>query len=259
MTIRRFCGNLYTLIAVPGLLAFSTVQATTVQFQTDLGSFEVNLYDETTPLTVANFLTFLEDGDYSDSIVHRSVDNFVIQGGGYNFDGEFINTLTTNAAVTNEPVYSNLRGTISMAKLNNSPNSATSQWFINLKDNSTDLDPINGGFTVFGEVTGNGMDVVDAIAALPIFNTGSPFTEIPLQDYTADDASNNELVTGDNLVLVNAVVVLDAAVDTASDLSPAENTLLNTTSTDSSGGGGSPSFALFLLLLLAAAARKIRF
>jgi cyclophilin family peptidyl-prolyl cis-trans isomerase len=107
--------------------------------------------------------------------------------------------------VINEPGISNLRGTIAMAKRPGDPNSATSQWFINLADNSELLDDQNGGFTVFGEVTGNGMDVVDAIAALPVWNAGSPcfgcspLTELPLRDYPGGGAPVEE----QNLVMMD--------------------------------------------------------
>ena len=73
-----------------------------------------------------------------------------------------------------------------MAKLGGDPNSATSQWFINLNDNSANLDAQNGGFTVFGEVIGDGMTVVDALAALPTFTvSGNP--NFPLNNYTSAD------------------------------------------------------------------------
>ncbi len=104
-----------------------------------------------------------------------------MQGGGYRFDLTWPATdIPANAAITNEPEFSNVRGTIAMAKTSQ-PNSATNEWFINLDDNSANLDVQNAGFTVFGEVVGNGMDVVDAIAALQRFNFGSPFNELPLK------------------------------------------------------------------------------
>ena len=71
-----------------------------------------------------------------------------------------------------------------MAKIDGAADSATSQWFINLVDNSATLDTQNGGFTVFGRVLGDGMTVADAIAALPVFNFGTPFDTVPLRDYT---------------------------------------------------------------------------
>jgi cyclophilin family peptidyl-prolyl cis-trans isomerase len=90
--------------------------------------------------------------------------------------------------IQNEPGISNKKGTVAMAKIAGDPNSATSQWFVNLADNGgppANLDTQRGGFTVFGHVTGNGMTTVSAIAAAPIFNFGSPFESLPLRNYTA--------------------------------------------------------------------------
>lgn len=95
-----------------------------------------------------------------------------------------------------------------MAKLGGDPNSATSGWFFNLADNSANLDYQNGGFTVFGRVIGNGMDVVDAIADLSVYNAGGAFAELPLIGYTGGS------ITGANLVMVTnvAAVPVPAAV-----------------------------------------------
>ena len=112
---------------------------------------------------------------------------FVIQGGGYVWDSVTASMLAIqqNAPVVNEfsVTRSNVRGTIAMAKLGNDPNSATNQWFFNLVDNSANLDNQNGGFTVFGKVINNGMQVVDAIAALPVVNGsdfGGVFSNLPV-------------------------------------------------------------------------------
>ena len=155
-------------------------------------------------------------------------------------------------------MYSNLRGTIAMAKREGNQHSATNQWFINLSNNSDTLDAQNGGFTVFGQVMGNGMDVVDAIAGLPRFNAGGAFTSLPLRDYSSDDAKDGEEITDEHLVIVTNIVVLDAAVDTAADLDPALNTSKNNPDPggdDDDGGesgGGSLGLVNFLTLSLLA-------
>jgi len=227
--------------------------ATTVQFQTVLGDFEVNLYDESTPETVANFLAYVNAQAYNDNVIHRSVNGFIVQGGGYSFSApSSLNAIAQNSAVINEPKFSNVRGTIAMAKLGSDANSATNQWFINLSDNSggsSKLDVQNGGFTVFGEVVRNGMAVVDAIAALPKFNLGGAFNTIPLRDYTSENATDGVTPNGDNYVTITAIVVLDAATDTAADLQPTPNTLLGQSSDDSGGGSTSMLFLISLGLL----------
>ncbi len=234
-----------------GLLMAGAASATTVQFQTVLGDIEVNLFDKTTPKTVANFLAYVNAEAYKNSIIHRSVAGFVVQGGGFSYTGALpLVSITQNAKVENEPVYSNVRGTIAMAKLGSDANSATNQWFFNISDNSANLDTQNGGFTVFGQVTGNGMAIVDAIAALTRFNMGSntAFTSIPLRNYTAADNTANVPITGDHLMIVQNVVVLNADPDTAASLSPTKNTLINK---KDDGGGSMGLFSLLLLSVLA--------
>jgi cyclophilin family peptidyl-prolyl cis-trans isomerase len=180
--------------------------------ETPLGSFEIELFDEEAPATVANFLNYVADGDYTDSFIHRSVPQFVIQGGGYTFQDSAgdtfqarLGTVPADDPVANEFGRSNTRGTIAMAKLGGDPDSATSQWFINLADNSANLDDQNGGFTVFGEVTGDGMTVVDAISAVKIWNAGpgSPFDQIPLIDFPG--GSVNDINSG-HLVMVTVSI-----------------------------------------------------
>lgn len=173
------------LVMLAGLALLTSHQAlaTQVRIQTPLGNIEVELFEAQAPQTVANFLNYVADGDYQDSFIHRSIPGFVIQGGGFTYKSGSVEPLPLDPPVQNEPGLSNVRGTIAMAKVSGDPNSATSQWFINLKDNSADLDNQNGGFTVFGQVIGNGMEVADAIAALPIYNAGSPFDNLPLRNY----------------------------------------------------------------------------
>ena len=138
-----------------------------VRIETNMGNIDVALYDAT-PLTRDNFLLYIDEGAYDMSIVHRSVPGFVIQGGGYRQaqpgSGYLLEKIPTHEPVPNEASLerSNVTGTIAMAKLEGDPDSATSQWFINLSDNGGEppdgLDYQNGGFTTFGDVV-SGMDV----------------------------------------------------------------------------------------------------
>lgn len=149
-----------------------------------IGNGEINivLFDQTgegAPITVNNFVNYVNSGSYVHSIIHRSVVTptpFVIQGGGFTVNNTTLNLVPTNAPIQNEfsANRSNVRGTIAMAKLGNDPNSATSQWFFNLNDNSANLNNQNGGFTVFGKVLSqNDLNTVDAIASLPVVNASS--------------------------------------------------------------------------------------
>lgn len=250
------------------LLAITTAlpiaaNATIVRVETVLGNFDINLYDNATPATVANFLGYVQNGDYSDSIFHRSVTSFIVQSGGFRTDlNAQVTNIPTNPAVTNEPVYSNVRGTIAMAKLGSDPNSATSQWFINLSNNAANLDDQNGGFTVFGEVTGAGMDVIDALAALPKFAFALPFDELPLQNYNGTDFNNGVAVDNTHLIIVAAITVIDSTVDSAgaAGLNPAPTTAGGTgggtTTPPAASGGGGGSLGLIALLGLFLMNRK---
>ena len=196
----------HLLIALVALLP-TLASATNVLVQTPLGDFEIELFDTQSPRTVFNFLNYVNDGDYAGSFVHRSVNNFVIQGGGFTFINGELGGVPQDPPVLNEFDLSNLRGTVAMAKLQDNPNSATSEWFINLADNSANLDTQNGGFTVFGRVVGNGMDVVDAIAALPTANAGQPaLTQLPVIDFGGGQ------ILAENLVFTDITIVPETPV-----------------------------------------------
>lgn len=236
-------------VAASACLMFSLpTQATVVEFRTVVGDFQVNLFDETTPQTVQNFLDYVNSGAYANNVVHRALPNFVVQGGGFTFTGALpLDNVVTGPPVINEPELSNVRGTISMAKLGGSPNSATSQWFINLNNNSANLDVQNGGFSAFGQVLGDGMEVVDAIANIQTFNQGGAFSDIPLRNFSAGNA-----ITEDNLVIITDIVVIDANTVTNPDLQPARNTRINQPpSQPDSGDSGGGALGISLLLSLA--------
>jgi peptidyl-prolyl cis-trans isomerase A (cyclophilin A) len=135
-----------------------------IRFETTLGDFTIELYEKDAPLSVANFLRYIDEGFFDGTIFHRIVPGFVIQGGGFTED---MTQKRTQPPVKNEADngLKNERGTLSMARTNDI-NSATSQFFVNLKDNdSLDHSRRNFGYAVFARVS-EGMDVIDKIAAV---------------------------------------------------------------------------------------------
>lgn len=133
-----------------------------IRFTTRLGSFNIELYPEDAPITAENFLSYVRSGFFQGTIFHRIIPGFVVQGGGFT---EEMNQKETAAPITNEADNGlrNQRGTLSMARTQN-PNSATSQFFINLRDNAPlDRSARDAGYAVFGRVV-EGMDVIDAMA-----------------------------------------------------------------------------------------------
>jgi len=219
--------------------------ATIVLVETNMGDFEINLFDQTTPKTVANFLTYVKDGSYNNSAFQRLVKDFVIQGGQRytgNNAAPFIN-IPQRAPVDNEPKLSNVRGTVAMAKRGGEPNSATNQWFVNIKDNSSNLDRQNSGFTVFGVVTGTGMSIIDSMNGL--FVHGGAFIEAPLRNYTAADLANKVPVTAANIVTIERITVINDSPTTAANLNPTPNTLVGK---DDSASSGSSAPTLLMVL-----------
>lgn len=241
------------------------VPGTAVQLTVRLGTQTANLYlalfDAATPLTVANFKNYITSGAFSSNFFHRSIPGFILQSGGFKFDGNNLAYVPTFPPVQNEPGISNTRGTISMAKVDGDPDSATSGWFINLADNSSNLDFQNGGFTVFGRVLGNGMTgIVDFLASVPTYDLtynpadpvfNLPWTDIPLSgdpflDNTlylsyfieSDAALISPLayqVSSDNPALVTATVT-DGILQLAGSASSAGQTTVRITTTDLEGG-----------------------
>jgi peptidyl-prolyl cis-trans isomerase A (cyclophilin A) len=135
-----------------------------IRFETTLGDFTIEFFEKEAPLSVANFLRYIDDGFFDGTIFHRVVPGFVIQGGGFTED---MSQKKTHAPVKNEADngLKNARGSLSMARTNDI-NSATSQFFVNLKDNEfLDHSRGNFGYAVFARVT-EGMDVIDKIAAV---------------------------------------------------------------------------------------------
>ena len=135
-----------------------------IHFETTLGNFTIELFEKEAPETVVNFLKYIDSGFFDGTIFHRIVPGFVIQGGGFTED---MSQKRTQPPIKNEANngLKNLRGTLSMARTNDI-NSATSQFFVNLKDNDfLDHKPGNFGYAVFARIT-DGMDVVDKIAAV---------------------------------------------------------------------------------------------
>ena len=144
---------------------------------TDLGNIDYAFLPGAAPLTVANFLGYLSRGDFVNTMFHRSVPGFIIQGGAFRADAT-ASAVATQPPVVNEPDITNVRGTVAMAKIGGDPDSATNQFFINLAENGSNLDNQNEGFTVFARVADGGMTVADAIAALPTRNYGSVNTAL---------------------------------------------------------------------------------
>jgi len=174
----------WALMLVLGLLLSRggpVYAGTLVRVSTTVGDFTIDLLDDTAPITVQNFLNYVARGDYNQTYIHRSEDNFVVQGGGYKFV-PFVGPVDVphDPPIPNEFGASNVRGTVAMAKFFGNPDSATSEWFVNVADNSAELDVNNGGFTVFGVVLGNGMNAIDAIDSLFTINLGAKASSAPI-------------------------------------------------------------------------------
>lgn len=210
-----------------------------VRLTTTKGNLDVVLYTTQTPATVANFRAY----DYANTIFHRAPPGFVVQGGGYKIAAspDVFDSVTRQAPVANEPGISNLYGTVAMAKVGDDPNSATSEFFFSLGNNSLNLDNQNGGFTVFGRLSTPSTNVLSALSAVPTSSYGvklredgvtTPsaanfvFSDIPIQETPLPSAINQ-----DNLMKITSVTdlpILTYAITTAPESAVATATLNGT-------------------------------
>ena len=205
-------------IQLSNRFALPDVAGTVVKVETNAPRanphFFVELFDtgaaapvRTTPATAGNFLAYVDDDSLDRSIVHRSVPGFVIQGGGFKAPGASggPTAISTKGNVVDEIGNPNQRGTLAMAKVapsTGSPlaNSATSQWFVNLDDNAS-LDP---DFTAFGRVLGNGMAVVDAMAAASTYNASTYFANPALSNLPLWSVPNDGAIRAENFVTITS-------------------------------------------------------
>ena len=159
-----------------------------VVFKTSMGEIDIQLDPTHAPISTKNFLAYVDAKFYDGTIFHRVIPGFVVQGGGF---ATGMNQKDTQPPIKNEASNGlhNVRGSISMARTND-PDSATSQFFLNLVDNSSKLDPGGvspDGYAVFGKIT-KGLDVIDKMAAAPTGTVG-PFQDVPVTDIVLISAS----------------------------------------------------------------------
>ena len=210
-----------TVINLRKTFALTNVTGKVVRFTTSRGIMDLELDAINYPLNVANFLGYVNSGSYNNTFIHRSISGFIFQGGGYYVAGDHdYRHIPINGTVAGEHKASNLRGTIAMA-LTADPGSAdsgTSEWFINLGDN-TDLDTdanSQGPFTAFGHVIESDLLTVDTIAAVPTYGveayvtsgdgSAAPnaFTDVPLYNLQTSQGSEFD----SDLVYVNQAALV---------------------------------------------------
>ncbi len=241
---------------------------TIVDIQTNLAGpttdIPLMLTDSATPQTVANFLHYINSGEYAQTIIHRSITNFIIQGGGDHTDGSQITAFSSIPGESATATLKNTTGTIAMALTGTpqapAPDSGTDEWFINLAANSGLDDASDGGpFTAFGSVIYNGMTTVNAIAALTTYNgttISSEWSNIPLQNYAGSLSDSNFIITNPvivpgglnySVVSSNPNMVTAAISNGALTLTPLGNggtATITVTATDLGGGTAVSNFTV---------------
>ena len=210
----------------PDYETIKKLNGTTLQFNTNFSTesisnkFFVEVYNDqnetnkTTPITTNNFIEYVNDGSYDKTLIHRLVSDFVIQGGGYTWPnvpsdeaGGVPLRVKSKGEIINEPVNSNLMGTIAMAKVAGLPNSATSEWFINLSDNQS-LDTQNDGFSVFGHILGDSIKNPLLLNNQTIYNVsyadvGLNIPELPLINVQGNVLNNTNYFAVDTISTIS--------------------------------------------------------
>jgi peptidyl-prolyl cis-trans isomerase A (cyclophilin A) len=160
-----------------------------VRLKTNKGDIVIELNSEKAPVTVANFLNYVGDKHYDGTVFHRVIDGFMIQGGGYALDDGKLVEKKTGVGIKNESQngLKNDEGTIAMARTND-PNSATAQFFINVKDNASLNFPSNGGYAVFGKVV-EGMEVVNQIKTVATKQGLDGTSSMPVEPVVIESAT----------------------------------------------------------------------
>lgn len=183
------------------------------RFSTIYGDMDVRLYNQATPITYANFISYANKGEWDGTFIHRSVqDEYkILQGGGYRIRDNQFQNITAQAPIANEsnPALPHLRGTIAMARASDL-NSATSEWFFNNQQNSV-FDPLN--YAVFGKVANSAsLKVMDKMGGLGIFNAsgilGASMSELPVTSLTEVQKRSPASLLVTDLVIINRVAML---------------------------------------------------
>ncbi len=201
-----------------------------IVIETSMGTIEAELDADKAPITVKNFVDYANKGFYDGTVFHRVISDFMIQGGGFT---EELKEKPNADPIQNEASngVSNTRGTLAMARTPD-PNSATSQFFINVVDNGYRLDPsaeVGAGYAVFGKVT-KGMDVVDKIKAVK--TTSKPLTQLTP---TGEEIQMDSPDVPEEAVIIKSIKVLEAKDGKAESGDPVD------APTDSSGGANAPA------------------
>jgi len=192
-TISLFVRHLTLLFCVSVTSVYADdAQKTIALMKTTMGDIEIELFEKRAPVSVKNFISYINSGFYTNTLFHRVIPNFMVQAGG--FDTSF-NKKQTKAPIVNEAnaYVPNLRGTLSMARTND-PDSATAQFFINVVDNaSLNKTASNPGYAVFGKVI-KGIEIADKIAKVKTKTQGHmrdvPATPIVITSVTIKAAKN---------------------------------------------------------------------
>jgi cyclophilin family peptidyl-prolyl cis-trans isomerase len=225
-------GAAPTVINIRDTFGLEGVTNEVVRFTTTLGLIDVELYPKATPITVANFLSYVRRGaasagGYNYSIIERSQPGYILQGGGYYVGGDGPLIIDPQAAIKSEAGPPNATGTIAMV-LPDGQNSAQSAWFFNLADNAKLNQAKDGGpYTVFGRVIETGLETIHAITALQTYDLstlGGAFSNVPLLDTYSVGVG----ATPADLVYTESIATIPLTPAAAGDASLLKVTVLNT-------------------------------